>query len=377
MARIALSGGIVTSDTADVKTVAPFRVKQGAAPPHADATLEFTSETKAAGAAGLPFGIKIQKPLMLMLGMSLALLVLVGVAAALTLRAPAPTTGALNVETDPPGAEVSIDNAVRGTTPLTLNLAEGRHSLMVQRGSNSKQLNVEIAANATNSYHIEWAAAAPLAAPIQTGSLSVVSDPPGSAVTVDGSSRGQTPLTIGDLTAGRHEVLVKSLDTTFQRFVEVEGGATASLVIGGAPSATPSWGWISLDTPFPVQVQEAGRVVGTSEIERIMLSPGSHELDFVAAEFGFRQSSKVRISAGHGAPVSLTIPSVAMNINALPWAEIFVDGTRIGDTPLANVMETIGEHEIVFRHPQLGEKRQVARLTMRDSPRISVDMRTK
>jgi len=199
LARIALSGGIVTSDTADVKTVAPFRVKQGAAPPHADATLEFTSETKAAGAAGLPFGIKIQKPLMLMLGMSLALLVLVGVAAALTLRAPAPTTGALNVETDPPGAEVSIDNAVLGTTPLTLNLAEGRHSLMVQRGSNSKQLNVEIAANATNSYHIEWAAAAPLAAPLQTGSLSVLSDPPGSAVTVDGTSRGQTPLTIRDL----------------------------------------------------------------------------------------------------------------------------------------------------------------------------------
>ena len=147
---------------------------------------------------------------MLVLGASLALLVLAGVAAALTLRAPAPTTGALSVETDPPGAEVRIDNAVRGTTPLTLNLAEGRHSLVVQHGSNSKQLNVEIAANATNSYHIEWAAAAPLAAPLQTGSLSVLSDPPGSAVTVDGSSRGQTPLTIRDLTAGRHEVLVKS-----------------------------------------------------------------------------------------------------------------------------------------------------------------------
>jgi len=285
--------------------------------------------------------------------------------------------GGLSLETDPPGAEVRIDNAVRGTTPLILNLAEGRHSLVVQHGSHSKQLNVEIAANATNSYHIGWAADAPVAAPLQTGSLTVASDPPGSAVTVDGSSRGPTPLTIRDLTAGRHEVLVKSSDTTYQRFVEVEAGATASLVVGGAPRATPSWGWISLDTPFPVQVQEAGRVVGTSEIERIMLPQGSHELDFVAAQFGFRQTAEVRISAGRGAPVSLTIPRVAMNINALPWAEIFVDGTRIGDTPLANVMETIGEHEIVFRHPQLGEKRQVARLMMRDSPRISVDMRTK
>ena len=379
MACIEQNAEIVTPDTANVKTVAPFRAKQApapAAPARDDATLEFASETKAANSAGLPVVIKIQKPWMLVLGVSLGLLLLAGAVAAFTLRAPVPLTGALSVETDPPGAEVRIDNAVRGTTPLTLNLAEGRYAVVVQRGSNSKQLNVEIGANATKSYHIEWAAA-PLVASLQTGSLSVVSDPAGSTVVVDGSSRGQTPLTIRDLTAGRHEVLVKSPNTTYQRSVQVEAGSTASLVVGGAPSATPSWGWITLKTPFPVQVQEDGRVVGTSEIERIMLPPGNHELDFVAAQLGFRQSSEVRISAGRGAPVSLTIPRVAMNINALPWAEVFVDGTRIGDTPLANVMQTIGEHEIVFRHPQLGEKRQMARLTMRDSLRISVDMRTK
>jgi hypothetical protein len=380
LACIELIAEIVTTDTANVKPVAPFRAKQGAAPAapaRDDATLEFASETKAANAAGLPVVVKIQKPRMLMLGVAVGLLLLAGVVAAFTLRPAVPSAGALSVETDPPGAEVRIDNAVRGTTPLSLNLPEGRYSLVVQRGSNSKQLNVEIGANATKSYHIEWAAAAPLAASQQTGGLSVVSDPAGSTVIVDGSSRGQTPLTIRDLPAGRHEVLVKSSSTTYQRSVQVEAGATASLVVGGAPSATPSWGWITLKTPFPVQVQEDGRVVGTSEIERIMLAPGNHELDFIAAQFGFRQSSEVRISAGRGAPVSLTIPRVAMNINALPWAEVFVDGTRIGDTPLANVMQTIGEHEIVFRHPQLGEKRQVARLTMRDSLRISVDMRTK
>ncbi|HVQ13021.1 MAG TPA: hypothetical protein VMS40_05495, partial [Vicinamibacterales bacterium] len=192
-----------------------------------------------------------------------------------------------------------------------------------------------------------------------------------------GASRGQTPLTIRDLTAGRHEVLVKSTNATYQRSVQVEAGATASLVVGGAPSSTPSWGWITLRMPFPVQVLEDGRVVGTSEIERIMLAPGTHELDFVADSLGFRQSSEVRILAGRAAPLSLTIPRVAMNINALPWAEVFVDGARIGDTPLANVMQPIGEHEIVFRHPQFGEKRQVARLTMRDSLRISVDMRAR
>jgi hypothetical protein len=66
-----------------------------------------------------------------------------------------------------------------------------------------------------------------------------------------------------------------------------------------------------------------------------------------------------------------------MNINALPWAEVFVDGIKIGDTPLANVQQTIGDHEIVFRHPQLGEKRQVARVTLKEPLRISVDMRSR
>lgn len=380
LACIALSAENVTPDTANVKTVAPFRTKQASAPAVGapeDATLEFASESKAADAARRPIVIKIRKPGMLALGVAFGVLLLAGVAGALALRIPPAPPGSLTVESDPPGAEVRIDNAVRGTTPLTLNLAAGRYSVVIQRGSNTKQLNVEIAANAARSYHIEWAAAATVAAATQTGSLSVSSDPAGSTVTVDGTSRGQTPLTIHDLAPGRHEVLVKGTNTSYQRSVQVEAGATASLVVGGAPSPTPSWGWITLKTPFPVQVQEAGRVVGTSEIEQIMLSPGSHELDFVADQLGFRQSSEVRILAGRGGPVSLTIPRVGMNINALPWAEVFVDGTRIGDTPLANVMQPIGEHEIVFRHPQFGEKRQVVRLTLRDSLRISVDMRTK
>jgi hypothetical protein len=108
-----------------------------------------------------------------------------------------------------------------------------------------------------------------------------------------------------------------------------------------------------------------------------MLPPGNHDLEFVSDQFEFRQSSRVNVTAGRGAPVSLTIPRVAMNINALPWAEVYVDGTRIGDTPLANVQQPIGDHEIVFRHPQLGEKKQMTRVTLRDSLRISVDMRSR
>ena len=313
-----------------------------------------------------------------MLAAVVAVLAVAGaVWAALAFRGPAVLTGGLNVESDPPGAEVRLDDVRQGTTPLSLTVPEGSHTLVVQQGTRSKQLSVEIARGTTKAYYVTWTDPVPAAALPATGSLSVVSDPPGSAVTVDGTARGQTPLTIRELAAGRHDVVVRGAGATYQRSVQVEAGATASLVVGGTTATAPSWGWITLRTPFTVQVLEAGRVVGTSDVERILLSPGTHELDFVSDVFGFRQSSKVTVAAGRGDAVPLTVPRVPMNINALPWAEVFVDGTRIGDTPLANVMQPIGDHEIVFRHPQLGEKRQSARLTLGETLRISVDMRAR
>jgi hypothetical protein len=381
LARIELNNEIVIPDSATRKTVSFFRARSAAKAgpgPNEDATLEFASESKAADKPTLsPVVIKVQKPAMLVVAATVGVLVIAGaVAAALALRTPDETTGSLQVESDPPGADVLIDGKVRGTTPLSLALPPGSHTLVVQRGADVKRMNVDVASGSAKAYHVAWAEPAMTTAPA-TGSLSVVSDPPGSIVVVDGSPRGQTPLTVGELAAGRHEVLVRNAAATYRRTVDVESGATVSLVVGGAPAAAPSWGWINVSAPFTVQVREFGRLIGTSEIERVMLSPGNHQLEFVNESLGFHQSAEVNVLSGRGEPISLTIPRVAININALPWAEVYVDGTRIGDTPLANVMQPIGDHEIVFRHPQLGEKRQVTRLTARESLRVSVDMRSR
>jgi PEGA domain-containing protein len=37
---------------------------------------------------------------------------------------------------------------------------------------------------------------------------------------------------------------------------------------------------------------------------------------------------------------------------------VWIDGTAYGETPLGNLSIVPGEHEIVFRHPQLGERRE-------------------
>jgi hypothetical protein len=71
------------------------------------------------------------------------------------------------------------------------------------------------------------------------------------------------------------------------------------------------------------------------------------------------------------------MPKAAVALNAVPWAEAWVDGERIGETPIGSVSLAIGPHEVVFRHPDLGEKRVVTTVTLGTPAKVTVDMRKK
>jgi hypothetical protein len=64
-----------------------------------------------------------------------------------------------------------------------------------------------------------------------------------------------------------------------------------------------------------------------------------------------------------------------MAINAQPWAEVFIDGERVGETPIGNVPVPIGTHEVRFRHPELGEQVVRSTVTLGTPARLSVDLR--
>jgi hypothetical protein len=61
----------------------------------------------------------------------------------------------------------------------------------------------------------------------------------------------------------------------------------------------------------------------------------------------------------------------------VPWAEVWIDGERVGDTPIGNLQAKIGTREIVFKHPELGERRTTATVTLKEPVRISMDLRKK
>ena len=140
-----------------------------------------------------------------------------------------------------------------------------------------------------------------------------------------------------------------------------------------APAEAPLGGRIGgvrVTSSVELQVFQDGALLGTTA-GPIALAEGSHTLDFVNEQLGYRTRQTVAVKAGQLAAVSLKLPQGRVNINATPWANVWINGNAAGETPIANLSLPIGNHEIVFRHPQLGEQRMTATVKADGVARVS------
>ena len=282
-----------------------------------------------------------------------------------------PPTGELVVNTNPDGVEVFIDGKKRGSTPITLELPTGDHKLELTLGDQTRAIPVKI----TTGGHVAQFVELPKVAAV-VGQLSVRTDPPGATVTVDGQRRGVSPLVVEDLAPGEHSVGLQNALSSVTERVTVQAGTTASLVVPlSAPQGVPVSGWVSLTSPIEMQILEDGRLVGSSRSDRIMMSVGDHSLQIVNDALGYRQSRTVQVQPGRVSPLRIDLPKGSVALNAQPWAEVWVDGDRLGETPIGNVTLPIGGHEVLFRHPELGEQRHTVTVTLNGPAKLSVDMR--
>jgi hypothetical protein len=183
------------------------------------------------------------------------------------------------------------------------------------------------------------------------GTLQVTTTPPGARVTVDGKARGVTPLTLSDLSPGRHEVVLKGEDGTLQRTVTIAANQTATIDEGIFS------GFVTVYAPFDVTITEGGRVLRADDRHQIMLPSGTHDLRMTNRALAYDVTRKVDIKPGEATNLQLTPEPSTITVTATSVAEVWVDGTRLGDTPLNGAPVPIGEHEIVVRRSSGGERR--------------------
>ena len=109
-------------------------------------------------------------------------------------------------------------------------------------------------------------------------------------------------------------------------------------------------------------------------VARVSMASGAHVLDFVNTDVGYRTRRTIDVAAGETMRVTLEVPLGALSVNALPWAELWVDGSRVGETPVGNLPVRIGQHDVVLKHPELGERRLQVLVRANTPARASVDM---
>ncbi len=75
-------------------------------------------------------------------------------------------------------------------------------------------------------------------------------------------------------------------------------------------------GWLRVDVPIAMRISEDGRLLGTTDVDRLMLPTGDHLLDLRNEELGFTTRQMVTIKAGETSILPVRLPSASISINA-------------------------------------------------------------
>lgn len=245
--------------------------------------------------------------------------------------------GMADLRSDPEGAEVFVGGRAVGVTPLVTELPAGTHSVEFRYRGSAQTVDLTIAAGETVTERIEWRGQR------STGSLKIESQPAGADVLVDGISVGKTPLVVDDVAAGMREVELKLGANSVRHSVEVKAGRATTIDSGVYV------GWLALFSSIELTVREHGRVLALDERNRVMLSAGPHELTLENRALGFRTARRVEITSGETTPESLEVPKTQLTVTAPTSAEVWVDGTKAGETPLVDWPIDIGTREVLVR----------------------------
>ena len=258
-----------------------------------------------------------------------------------------PTTGIVEITSQPAGATVAIDGEPRGVTPLRLPVIAGAHVIEVSSGGMKSSLPLGVDAGTTLRQHIEFTSGP--AAP-------------------DTASPAIPPV---------HESESRDLPASAMAPIAAATGApAAALDVPAAAATDPSLaiGWVRLRAPIALDASEQGRPMAPTASGRLRLSPGSHELEISNDPFGYRATLRVEVVAGKTMTATVALPNGTVSIAAVPWATVSVDGTPVGTTPIGRLSLPIGLHDVIWRHPQFGERRQTITVTERSPVDIEMDL---
>ncbi|HTZ98289.1 MAG TPA: PEGA domain-containing protein [Terriglobales bacterium] len=222
--------------------------------------------------------------------------------------APTIVAGELNIDSVPEGAHIQIDGQNSGAaTPFDMTkVAPGQHTVVISKDGYAPQTRtIQVNAGSSSSISVQLA--------LLTATISVTSDPSGSAVWMDGKNTGRvTPAQFSVDKAGTHTFVFKKdgyLDATASANVQtgqtshLSGtlqalGVTDDIKVGGkfkklfGGSETAGMGKVSVKTdPKGAQVAVNNRMIDKMSPVEFFLNPGTYVIDITLS--GYKDIHKI------------------------------------------------------------------------------------
>ena len=232
----------------------------------------------------------------------------------------------------------------------------------------------------TEAAVIAWLAIQKPASTAAEPAVVIESPVPGDTVMVDGRPVGTTPLQLTVSSRTRAIRLVRAstvpaVESTVAPVSTPTSTDPRAIAAIEEASARQRSGGVRISSPIELKVLEGDRVLGSTADGPIVATAGTHQFDLLNTALGYRVHETVTIRAGALTALSIAPPMGRLSINADPWAQVLIDDKPIGDTPVANVSVSLGEHQVIFRHPQLGERRETVTVRADVPTRVSTSFR--
>ena len=193
--------------------------------------------------------------------------------------------------------------------------------------------------------------------------------PDGARVVLNGKEVGFTPLTLKNVPAGRHALVLEGDAGTLKRTVRVQPNERT------VARYEITAGFLSVTSRIPVEIFDGTRKLGSSEGGHILLTPGQYKVRLVNTKYGFREDAEFTIKAGEISTHAVNLPEGSLHVTTEAGAEIFVEGELMGIAPLAPFRVPIGSREVLVRHPDLGERRQSVEVVIGQPTELGVIFR--
>jgi serine/threonine protein kinase/outer membrane protein assembly factor BamB len=246
-------------------------------------------------------------------------------------------TGTLSVTSTPSDALVYVNGEYKGRTPLSLELPPGSYTIkLTKQNYLDYETTLTIQAGETKSIS---------ASLVPIGYLTVDSTPAGAEVYVDNTYIGVTPVESYKLAVGTYTLLIRKpgyFDYT-QTVTISEGKTTivnAKLILKTATLSVSS-------TPSNAEVYIGGIYKGQTPIT-VQLPPGTYTVEIRKEDYK-PHTETITLQAGEERQINVQLEALFGFLNVycnVQGAEVFLDGKKIGETPLKGYKLSTGEHKV-------------------------------